>query len=123
MRHNILRNKLSRNTETRRALIKNTIRSFFMHNNLIKSTLIRAKVIRIEIEKIITIAKRANAGASDKLSVIRQLHAYLGNMILVNNVFKIAENLANRNGGYTRVIKAGFRKGDNACVAYIQLVS
>ncbi|MFO1130077.1 MAG: 50S ribosomal protein L17 [Rickettsiales bacterium] len=123
MRHNILRNKLSRNTETRRALIKNTIRSFFMHNNLIKSTLIRAKVIRIEIEKIITIAKRANAGVSDKLSVIRQLHAYLGNMILVNNVFKIAENLANRNGGYTRVIKAGFRKGDNACVAYIQLVS
>lgn len=122
MRHNMLRNKLSRNTETRGALIKNTIRSFFTHQNLIKTTLIRAKVIRIEIEKIITRAKRANEGKTDKLVVIRELRAFLGNMILVNSVFKIAEDLKNRQGGYTRVIKGGFRKGDNACIGYIQLV-
>lgn len=123
MRHQKKRDKLSRGSDQRSVLIKNTIRSFFASPNItISTTLIRAKVIRVFIEKIITMSKKASKGESDKLSVIRFLASYLGNMDLVNKVMEIGKNFENRHGGYTRVIKAGYRRGDNACVAYIQLV-
>ncbi len=122
MIHGHLRNKLNRNSKQRSALIKNMVRSFFKNNGSISTTLMRAKVIRVTIEKMITVARRAISGTKDKLSAIKSLYSYLDSKELVDNVMSVGEKCINRHGGYTRVLKAGYRHGDNACRAYILLV-
>ena len=117
----MVRDKLSRDSAQRFALIKNMTRSYFKSENCqIMTTLIRAKVVRKNIEKIITTAKQGMSNQSNMLSATRYLTSYLGSKELVDKVMDQATKMQNRAGGYTRVLKAGFRKGDNACVAYIQ---
>lgn len=122
MIHGNLRNKLSRNSAQRSALIKNMVKSFFENNGTMSTTLKRAKVVRISIEKIITVAKKALSNEQNKLTGLRILYSYLNSKKLVDKVMEIGESFMNRNGGYTRVLKSGFRHGDNACKSYILLV-
>jgi large subunit ribosomal protein L17 len=88
-----------------------------LKNELIKTTLPKAKDLRPFVEKIITIAK------SDTLANRRQVLAILRDETVVNKLFSdIAARVKNRNGGYTRIMKFGFRTGDKAPMAIVELV-
>ena len=116
MRHGLGNKKLNRTSEHRKALIKN------MLNNLVKyeqitTTLPKAKVIRPEAEKLITIGKK------DTLANTKRLVSKLQNIQTVNKIKKtLSKRYEARKGGYTRIIKAGFRYGDNAPMAIIEFV-
>jgi len=116
MRHGNAGRKLSRNTSHRRALLRNLVTSFLEHGRLM-TTLPKAKEVRPLAEKMITLGKR------DTLHARRQVHAYLLKDDTAKKVFDtIAPKFANRNGGYSRIIKLGNRKGDGADVAIIELL-
>jgi len=116
MRHLNAGRKLSRNTSHRRALLRNLVTSFLEHGRLV-TTLPKAKEIRPLAEKMITLGKR------DTLHARRQVQAYLLKEAIAAKVFKsIAPKFAGRNGGYSRIIKLGNRKGDGADVAIIELL-
>ena len=116
MRHLNSGRKLSRNTSHRRALLRNLVTSFLEHGRLV-TTLPKAKEIRPLAEKMITLGKR------DTLHARRQVQAYLLKETIAAKVFKsIAPKFAGRNGGYSRIIKIGNRKGDGADVAVIELL-
>jgi large subunit ribosomal protein L17 len=116
MRHLNSGRKLSRNTSHRRALLRNLVTSFLEHGRLV-TTLPKAKEIRPLAEKMITLGKR------DTLHARRQVQAYLLKEAIAAKVFKtIAPKFAGRNGGYSRIIKLGNRKGDGADVAIIELL-
>jgi large subunit ribosomal protein L17 len=116
MKHRIKGRKFSRNTAHRKALLRNLAISL-IEREAIKTTLPKAKELRPYIEKIITIAKN-NTMSNQRLAL-----SILGNQIMVDKLFKeIGPRVANRNGGYTRILKNGFRNGDNAPMAYMELV-
>src|SRR5678816_939561 len=116
MRHRNAGRKLSRNTSHRRALLRNLVTSFLEHGRLM-TTLPKAKEIRPLAEKMITLGKQ------DTLHARRQVQAYLLKEAIAAKVFKtIAPKFAGRNGGYSRIIKLGNRKGDGADVAIIELL-
>ena len=116
MRHGIKGRKLNRTKAHRRALFANMSASLLKHEQ-IKTTLPKAKEIRPIVEKLITLAKRGDLHAR------RQALAFLYEEEVVRKLFSvIADRYENRKGGYTRIIKAGFRYGDNAPVAIIELV-
>jgi large subunit ribosomal protein L17 len=116
MKHRIKGRKFSRNTAHRKALLRNLAISL-IEREVIKTTLPKAKELRPYIEKIITIAKN-NTMSNRRLAL-----SILGNQIMVDKLFKeIGPRVANRNGGYTRILKNGFRNGDNAPMAYMELV-
>jgi large subunit ribosomal protein L17 len=116
MRHLNAGRKLSRNTSHRRALLRNLVTSFLEHGRLM-TTLPKAKEIRPLAEKMITLGKR------DTVHARRQVQAYLLKEPIAKLVFtKIAPKFAGRNGGYSRIIKLGNRKGDGADVAIIELL-
>jgi len=116
MKHRIKGRKFSRNTAHRKALLRNLALSL-IEREAIKTTLPKAKELRPYIEKIITIAKN-NTMSNRRLAL-----SILGNQIMVDKLFKeIGPRVANRNGGYTRILKNGFRNGDNAPMAYMELV-
>jgi large subunit ribosomal protein L17 len=116
MNHSIKGRKLSRNSAHRKALMRNLAISLLKHES-IKTTLPKAKELRPFVEKIITIAKK------DSLSNRRLISSVLGGDELVNKLFtEIGSKVANRNGGYTRIFKFGFRTGDKAPMAIIELV-
>jgi large subunit ribosomal protein L17 len=116
MRHLNSGRKLSRNTSHRRALLRNLVTSFLEHGRLM-TTLPKAKEIRPLAEKMITLGKR------DTLHARRQVQAYLLKDGIAKKVFStIAPKFAGRNGGYSRIIKLGNRKGDGADVAIIELL-
>ncbi len=116
MKHRIKGRKFSRNTAHRKALLRNLALSL-IEREAIKTTLPKAKELRPYIEKIITIAKN-NTMSNQRLAL-----SILGNQIMVDKLFKeIGPRVANRNGGYTRILKNGFRNGDNAPMAYMELV-
>lgn len=116
MRHKNAGRKLSRNTSHRRALLRNLVTSFLEHGRLM-TTLPKAKEIRPLAEKMITLGKR------DNLHARRQVHAYLLKDDTAQKVFStIAPKFAGRNGGYSRIIKLGNRKGDGADLAIIELL-
>jgi large subunit ribosomal protein L17 len=116
MKHRIKGRKLNRNSAHRKALLRN-LSLALLTNERIKTTLPKAKELRPFIEKILTSAKQ------DTLANRRHIQSILGSELIINKLFKeIAPRIAQRNGGYTRILKCGFRVGDKAPVALIELV-
>ena len=116
MRHGFANKKLNRTSEHRKALLKNMLSSLIKYEQ-IKTTLPKAKVLRPVAEKIITLGKK------DNLQNTKAIISKLQNRDLANKVRKtLSKRYKDRNGGYTRIIKAGFRSGDNAPVAIIEFV-
>ena len=116
MRHGIKGRKLNRNKAHRRALFANMAASLIKHEQ-IKTTLPKAKEIRPIVEKLITLGKRGDLHAR------RQAIAYLYDESVVRKLFAVlGERYKDRKGGYTRIVKAGYRFGDNAPVGIIELV-
>ncbi len=108
--------KLGRDSSARKALFRGMLTSLFQHER-IETTEAKAKEIRGLAEKMITLAKRGDLHAR------RQVLAYLMDEDVVRKLFSdIAPKYAERNGGYTRVIKTSVRKGDAAPMAIIELV-
>ena len=126
MRHRVSGKKLNRDTDHRKALRRNLIAALFMHEEII-TTEAKAKAIRAEAEKMITRAKRALAHEDSARGVHarRIILARLGNnreaMFKVFDV--LAERFEDRPGGYTRRFKLMPRKGDNAPMVMLQLLS
>ena len=108
--------KLNRTSEHRKALIKNMLNSLIKYEQ-ITTTLPKAKVLKPQADKIITLGKK------DTLSNTKTLISKLQDLKTTNKVKKtLSKRYENRKGGYTRIIKAGFRYGDNAPMAVIELV-
>ena len=116
MRHKFGYKKLNRTSEHRKALIKNMLNSLIKYEQ-ITTTLPKAKVLRPQADKIITLGK------TDSLHNTKSLISKLQDIKSANKVKKtLAKRYTNRKGGYTRIIKAGFRYGDNAPMAVIEFV-
>ena len=116
MRHKFGYKKLNRTSEHRKALIKNMLNSLIKYEQ-ITTTLPKAKVLRPQADKIITLGKK------DSLQNTKALISKLQDSISTNKVKKtLSKRYQNRKGGYTRIIKAGFRYGDNAPMAIIEFV-
>ena len=116
MRHRFGHKKLNRTSEHRKALLKNMLNSLVKYEQ-ITTTLPKAKVLRPEAEKIITIGKK------DNLANTKRLVSKLQNIQTVNKIRKtLSKRYEDRKGGYTRIIKAGYRYGDNAPMAIIEFV-
>ena len=116
MRHNIAGRKLNRKTSHRLSLLKNLSKSLIIHEQ-IETTLPKAKDLRPFVEKILTIGK------TNSLAAKRKVYSYLGDKKLVDKVFQIlGKRYQKRNGGYVRILKSGFRYGDSAPKAIIELV-
>ena len=116
MRHKFGHKKLNRTSEHRKALIKNMLNSLVKYEQ-ITTTLPKAKVLRPEAEKLITIGKKNN------LANTKRLVSKLQNIQTVNKVRKtLSKRYQARKGGYTRIIKAGYRYGYNAPMAIFEFV-
>ena len=116
MRHGMSNKKLNRTSEHRKALLKNMLNSLIKYEQ-IKTTLPKAKFLRPQAEKIITLGKK------DTLQTTKKLISQLQDTKAANKVKKtLSKRFDKRNGGYTRIIKAGFRYGDNAPMAIIEFV-
>tara|TARA_A100001011_G_scaffold187520_1_gene196063 strand:- start:198 stop:641 length:444 start_codon:yes stop_codon:yes gene_type:complete len=116
MRHGMSNKKLNRTSEHRKALLKNMLNSLIKYEQ-IKTTLPKAKFLRPQADKIITLGKK------DTLQTTKQLISQLQDSKSANKVKKtLSKRFEKRNGGYTRIIKAGFRYGDNAPMAIIEFV-
>ncbi len=116
MKHGIKGRKLNRNSAHRKALMRNLSLAFLKHE-MIKTTLPKAKELRPYVEKVITLAKR------DSLANRRLVISILGDQDIADRLFKeIGPRVSKRNGGYTRIMKFGFRTGDKAPMAIIELV-
>ena len=116
MRHGLSGRKLNRTSEHRKALFKNMAQSLLKYEQ-IKTTLPKAKDLRPIVEKIITLGKRGDLHAR------RQLIAQLQDVAIVDKVIaKLSPRYATRAGGYTRIMKSGFRYGDNAPMAVIEFI-
>lgn len=122
MRHHVRGRHLGRSTGHRQALFKNLITELFRHGQ-IETTEAKAKAIRADAEKLITIAKRGRSGRISEVHARRLIRARLNDPDLVAVVYdQFAERYADRPGGYTRIFKLGPRKGDGAEMALIELV-
>ena len=116
MRHKMGYKKLNRTSEHRKALIKNMLNSLIKYEQ-ITTTLPKAKVLKPQADKIITLGKK------NTLSNTKTLISKLQDIKSTNKVKKtLSKRYENRKGGYTRIIKAGFRYGDNAPMAVIEFV-
>ena len=116
MRHKFGYKKLNRTSEHRKALIKNMLNSLIKYEQ-ITTTLPKAKVLRPQADKIITLGKK------DSLQNTKTLMSKLQDLMSAKKVKKtLSKRYKNRKGGYTRIIKAGFRYGDNAPMAIIEFV-
>jgi large subunit ribosomal protein L17 len=116
MRHGMSGRKLNRTASHRKALFANMAAALIKHEQ-IKTTLPKAKDLRPIVEKLITLGKQGG------LANRRRAHAVLRDDVIVSKLFgAIAERYAGRSGGYTRVLKAGFRYGDAAPMAVIEFV-
>jgi large subunit ribosomal protein L17 len=123
MRHQISGYRLGRSSGARTALRRNLIKQFFTHER-IRTTKTKAAAIRGEAERLITIARNsADKSDAEKVHARRLVIAKLGDNQLINRLFdEIAPRFANRNGGYTRVLKLGPRMGDSAEMVILELV-
>ena len=116
MRHGQAHRKLGRTTAHRTAMFANMAASLIKHEQIV-TTLPKAKELRPFVEKLVTLGKRGDLHAR------RQVIAQIGNEGVVKRLFDtIAPRYADRNGGYLRIMKAGFRHGDNAAMAVIEFV-
>ena len=116
MRHRFGYKKLNRTSEHRKALLKNMLNSLIKYEQ-IKTTLPKAKVLKPQADKIITLGKKNN------LQNTKILISKLQDIKSANKVKKtLAKRYEGRKGGYTRIIKSGYRYGDNAPLAVIEFV-
>ena len=116
MRHKLGHRKLNRTSEHRKALIKNMLNSLIKYEQ-IKTTLPKAKFLKPQADKIITLGKK------ETLQTTKILVSKLQDVKAANKVKKtLSKRYEKRKGGYTRIIKAGFRYGDNAPMAIIEFV-
>jgi large subunit ribosomal protein L17 len=116
MRHGKVHRKLNRTAEHRRAMFANMAAALIKHEQII-TTLPKAKELRPIVEKLVTLGKRGGLHAR------RQAIAELRDIAQAKKLFDVlGPRYKERNGGYTRIIKAGFRYGDNAARAVIEFV-
>lgn len=116
MRHRMSGRKLDRPTSHRLAMFANMTVSLMLHEQIV-TTVPKAKELRRFADRMITLGKRGGLHAR------RQANAFLRDDVIVRKVFgSLADRYRDRPGGYTRVLKAGFRYGDNAPLAVIELV-
>lgn len=116
MRHRVSGRKLGRPTAHRQALISNLLASLFLHER-IETTLAKAKELKPAADRMITLGKRGDLHAR------RQALAVIRNKDVVGKLFAdLAPRNKDRNGGYTRVLKTGYRLGDSAPMSIIELV-
>ncbi len=116
MRHGMANKKLNRTSEHRKALLKNMLNSLIKYEQ-ITTTLPKAKFLKPQADKIITLGKK------ETLQTTKTLMTKLQNITSTNKVKKtLSKRYEKRQGGYTRIIKAGFRYGDNAPMAVIEFV-
>lgn len=121
MRHNKKFNHLGRTSAHRKALLANMACSLIMHKR-IKTTLAKAKALRMYVEPLMTKTKNLST-VEDKTNAQRLVFSYLKDKYAVKELFtEVGEKIANRQGGYTRILKLGNRVGDAAEVCYIELV-
>jgi len=116
MRHGMVNKKLNRTSEHRKALLKNMLNSLIKYEQ-ITTTLPKAKFLKPQADKIITLGKK------ETLLTTKMLMTKLQDITSARKVTKtLSKRYESRNGGYTRIIKAGFRYGDNAPMAVIEFV-
>lgn len=116
MRHGLAHRKLNRTASHRKAMFANMAASLIEHEQIV-TTLPKAKELKPIMDKLVTLAKKGDLHAR------RRAVAQVRNKDQVRKLFDVlAERYKDRHGGYTRVLKAGFRHGDNAPVAVIELV-
>ena len=116
MRHGCKQNKLSRTHAHRAAMLSNMAASLIKHKR-VETTLAKAKVLRGYVEPLI------NRSKDDSTHSRRMVFSYLQDKEAVTELFReISQKVANRPGGYTRILKTGIRKGDNSEMAIIELV-
>ena len=116
MRHGFAGRRFSRSVSHRKSMFANLAVSLLEHEQIV-TTLPKAKDLRPIVEKLVTLGKRGDLHAR------RQVIAQIGNEPVVKRLFDtIAPRYAQRNGGYLRIMKAGFRQGDNAPMAVIEFV-
>jgi len=116
MRHRKGNRKLARATDQRLAMLRSIVRSLFIHGR-VELTLPRAKEARRMAEKLISASKR------NSLTARRRVESALGEKEVVSLIFKtFPERFEGRAGGFTRIIKRGFRKGDAAPMAILELI-
>ena len=116
MRHGKVHRKLNRTAEHRRAMFANMSAALIKHEQIV-TTLPKAKDLRPVVEKLVTLGKRGDLHAR------RQAISQIKDVALVKKLFDVlGPRYKERNGGYTRVLKAGFRRGDNAPLAVIEFV-
>ncbi|KTQ96683.1 50S ribosomal protein L17 [Aureimonas ureilytica] len=116
MRHGKSGRKLNRTHEHRKAMFANMVASLIEHEQIV-TTLPKAKDLRPIVEKMITLGKRGDLHAR------RQAISQVRDETVIKKLFDtLAPRYAERQGGYTRVLKAGFRRGDNAPMAVIEFV-
>jgi large subunit ribosomal protein L17 len=122
MRHQVAGKILGRDAAHRKALFRNLVRELYIHER-ITTTEAKARAIRGEAEKWITKAKRGVAEGGNRVHAQRQVVAFLNDKTVAKKVFdEFAPRCAERNGGYTRIIKLGKRQGDAADMAILELV-
>ena len=116
MRHGLGYRQLNKTSEHRKALFKNMLNSLIKYEQII-TTLPKAKELKPQIDKVITIGKK------NDLTNKKKLFSKLQNQFSVKKVFnELSKRYSKRSGGYSRVLKAGFRTGDDAPMAVIELV-
>jgi large subunit ribosomal protein L17 len=116
MRHGNKVNHLGRTSSHRKAMLSNMASSLILHKR-ITTTVAKAKALRVYVEPLITKSK------TDSTHSRRTVFSYLGNKEVVSELFRdVAPKVANRPGGYTRIIRTGYRLGDNAEMCMIELV-
>src|SRR5262244_8576 len=116
MRHKVAGYKLGRNTAHRRSLLRNLVTALIVEER-IETTVPKAKALRPQLEKMITLGKRGD------LSARRRAAAYLMTREAVDKLFDtIGPRFGDRNGGYLRIVRTGFQKGDGAEKAFIELL-
>jgi large subunit ribosomal protein L17 len=116
MRHRNAGYKLGRNTSHRRAMLRNLVTSILLEDR-VQTTITKAKAARPEVERLITLGKRGDLHAR------RQALAYLQTREAVTRLFDtVAPRYGERNGGYLRILRSGFQKGDGAEIAFIELL-
>ena len=115
MRHLKAGWKLGRNTSHRRALLRNLVTSLILEER-IETTVTKAKAMRPHVEKMITLGKRGDLAAR------RLATSYLTTSTAVRKLWELAPRFGDREGGYTRIVRVGIRRGDGGEKAYIELL-
>lgn len=116
MRHRKAGYKLGRNTSHRRAMLRNLVTSIILEDR-VETTVTKAKAARPHVEKLITLGKKGD------LHSRRQAFAYLMTREAVSRLFDtVAPRYGDRNGGYLRIVRSGFQKGDGAETAFVEML-